>query len=332
MLDGTAPLVSVVVPSYNHETYIFDALLSVQSQTYPRLELIVVDDASTDATADLAEALLETGFRNRFERVEHRRLPEHVGSHRTLETAIGLATGEIVAILNSDDRFATERIAKLVAAMQSAGSEFAFSAVELLVDAEDLDGRADGIAFPDFLAGFPARQAIEVNGSVTVGFALLKGNFAVTSGNLVFSRRLYDRVGGFVGLKYCHDWDFALQSTAYTEPVFVTDPLYLYRLHPSNSFRAYRALAVVETEVVYRRFFRRGVLPGIENPMMPNHQNFPGYFEVFCHQNRLDWYLRRELGRYEEHLRTVDRALKRQIELGLEPLPPATAGDRPAPT
>jgi hypothetical protein len=70
---------------------------------------------------------------------------------------------------------------------------------------------------------------------LSVGFSLVATNTTVSSGNLFVSRALFDRVGGFRDFRWNHDWDFALRALWLEEPVFVDEPLYVYRLHPHNT-------------------------------------------------------------------------------------------------
>ena len=59
-LPVDTPLVSVIISSYNHAQYVREALMSVQAQTYPNIELIIIDDGSTDETAQIIEQTLFT--------------------------------------------------------------------------------------------------------------------------------------------------------------------------------------------------------------------------------------------------------------------------------
>ena len=89
------PLVSVLMPAYNHARFIGDAIGSVQAQGYKRWEVIVVDDGSTDGTADIAR---EAGVRVVVQ--------EHAGPQglaATYNRALFLAKGELIAVLEGDD-------------------------------------------------------------------------------------------------------------------------------------------------------------------------------------------------------------------------------------
>lgn len=287
------PLVSVIVPSYCHEAFILDCIQSIHAQTYKNIELVIVDDCSSDQTFALAGTLLATSVGNRFKNVVLQCNTENIGAYATINKGIQASRGQYVAIINSDDMFAPSRIETMLAAMQEQKSAFAFSLVEVFGGVQP-DGSI-GVPSHDFLA-FQLRQKLDVLQEVTIGFSLLRKNVAVSTGNFLFSRSLYDKVGPFLPLKYCHDWDFILQTLFYTEPVVVLQPLYRYRLHGQNSFQGLAYLAQVESEVVLRRFFRRGLTGVSLNPKFPSAQNWPGFFDAFVERSGMNRFLEREKG------------------------------------
>ncbi|MFH6599203.1 glycosyltransferase [Ectopseudomonas khazarica] len=105
------PVVTVIVASYNHAPYIEQCILSVLQQTYPHIELLVVDDGSTDDSVQRIERLQEQyGFDFRTQK--------NKGLTCTLNEAIARAKGSLIAPFGSDDIMCPERIAKQVAYMQ----------------------------------------------------------------------------------------------------------------------------------------------------------------------------------------------------------------------
>ncbi len=86
---------------------------------------------------------------------------------------------------------------------------------------------------------------------------LVRHNAAVSTGNLVFRRRLLDATGGFAALRVCHDWDFLLAASFATRPRLVAGPLYPYRLHRDNTFSGLTLAGRLEGDLVLSRFFAR---------------------------------------------------------------------------
>lgn len=102
---NAVPLISVLIPAYNHERYIGDCIHSVMAQDWPRMELIVVDDGSRDGTwAKLQELSEEARKSGKFERVEIA-TQENRGTCETLNRLCSMSNGDFVAIIASDDMY-----------------------------------------------------------------------------------------------------------------------------------------------------------------------------------------------------------------------------------
>ena len=102
------PLVSVIVNVYDCERYVGEAVESVLAQTYRPFELIVVDDGSTDGSADRAAA---------YAGVQVLRRP-HAGIGAARNAGVAAAAGEILAFLDADDRFTAPKLELQVAALE----------------------------------------------------------------------------------------------------------------------------------------------------------------------------------------------------------------------
>lgn len=89
------PLVSIIVPVFNGETYLRQSLDSILAQTYPRIEILVMDDASTDGTPDI--------IRSYGDRIIHCRQLENRGIYGNMNDGIAIARGEYIASYHADD-------------------------------------------------------------------------------------------------------------------------------------------------------------------------------------------------------------------------------------
>ena len=69
----------------------------------------------------------------------------------------------------------------------------------------------------------------------TPGLSMLRGNPAISDGNLMFRKRLWETFGGFRDYRYTRDWEFCLRAALACEPVLVPEPLYEYRVHAGNT-------------------------------------------------------------------------------------------------
>lgn len=95
------PLVSIVIPCYNHENYIEDSIQSIIDQTYPSIELIIIDDGSKDQSVEKIQAMLPA-CEQRFEHVYFNTRPNK-GLCATLNEALALCKGKYVSLIASDD-------------------------------------------------------------------------------------------------------------------------------------------------------------------------------------------------------------------------------------
>jgi hypothetical protein len=111
------PLISVVVPVHNTQSYLAQALESIRAQTYTRWELIVVDDGSTDGSVDVARRQAAQDPRIKvFER-------PRAGVSATLNAGVALAEGDLIARMDADDVAAPERFAIQLDWMRTTGTE-----------------------------------------------------------------------------------------------------------------------------------------------------------------------------------------------------------------
>ena len=111
------PLVSVIVPAYNHELFVCETLRSLMAQTYQNLELIIVDDGSTDETyARISE--LQPELQRRFDRAEIG-TTQNKGSARTISRCLELVRSDLVYMLDSDDVAAPDAVERLLPLMTS---------------------------------------------------------------------------------------------------------------------------------------------------------------------------------------------------------------------
>lgn len=264
---------SVIIPSHNHERFVAQAIRSVLDQTYRDLELIIVDDGSTD---DSRQVIRETIGDHEWDRVSLIE-QDKAGAHAAIQRGVEVSSGHLLSILNSDDYFLPNRFATLVPMIQQLGCEhsLAFSGLEFVADRPDSERVVE--TWRKWYR--TARQAIWM--APTVSYALMLHNFSVTSGNFVFSRSIYDELGGFCDYKFAHDWDFLLRACYYTEPIFTHEPLLAYRVHDNNTTHSVRDLLYSECSGGMNRYLEMVAAANPPNPMAPCAANWPRYFCLF---------------------------------------------------
>ncbi|MGH9685847.1 MAG: glycosyltransferase [Candidatus Acidiferrales bacterium] len=109
---SSLPLVSVCISAYNVEKFLHQSLGSVVAQTYPNLEVILIDNGSADRTFDVARSFVD-------DRVHCFRVPVNLGGYQAMNKVASMARGELIAIYHSDDYYQPDIVAKEAAYLQA---------------------------------------------------------------------------------------------------------------------------------------------------------------------------------------------------------------------
>ena len=205
------PTVSVVIPTYNRSQFIEQAVQSALAQTYRDLEVIVVDDGSTDDTPIRVAALMAGDSRVRYER--H---PVNRGAQAARNTGIRVAGGEYVALLDSDDEWLPAKLEKQMALFASGNSRLAV----VYCGYRQI-----------FASGRPARDRL-IPVSTTPYAELLTGYGLGPSSILVMRKDCLEQAG------YCdervrayQEWDLCIRLACHGEFAYVAEPLVIYHMH-----------------------------------------------------------------------------------------------------
>ncbi len=119
-------MVSIVVPVHNAAGFIEDTIRMVCEQTYKDWELILVDDASGDGSADIIEKVIKS----QKKRIRLIRLKKNCGAAEARNAGIDASSGRYIAFLDADDIWRKEKLEKQVGFMEKTGAEFSFHAYE----------------------------------------------------------------------------------------------------------------------------------------------------------------------------------------------------------
>ncbi|MGQ9368524.1 glycosyltransferase family 2 protein [Azospirillum sp. ST 5-10] len=241
---------SVVIPVYNHRPYVLDGLVSALRSRLVS-EVLVVDDGSRDGSA----AFLERIAAPHGARVRDLTPPGggNAGAHARLNQLVAAAAQPWIAVLNSDDAFLPDRFATAAMRVRRSAVDFVSGHI-LIMDEEGRPlGRKRGPLDPEY----PFPPGLDVARLLAAGDLLpllACQNFLATTSNMMFTKALWERVGGFADHRYVHDWDFALRAVALGTPAYV--PLYLtrYRVHRANTISESTERVDRETTAVFQRF------------------------------------------------------------------------------
>ena len=222
----TRELVSVVIPTYNYGHFVCDAIDSALAQTYAPVEVIVVDDGSTD---DTRERVGRYGGRVRYIHQPNQ------GLSAARNTGIRAARGSLIALLDSDDRWHVRRL-EVQTAYLSAHPETGLVAAACRSDpdwspVEEVDDQA-------------ARP-------VTMRELMIRSRFGPSG--VLARRECFDTVGDFdVALKSAEDRDMWIRIASRYPVALLGAPLWWYRLHAASMSRAAIRMEDNEMRVLHR--------------------------------------------------------------------------------
>jgi glycosyltransferase involved in cell wall biosynthesis len=204
--------VSVIIPNFNYARYVAGAVESVLTQTYSDIEVIVVDDGSTDASRDI---LMNYGdsIKTIFQRNQ--------GVSAARNNGVAASNGEFVAFLDADDEWLPKKLEKQVAMFRA---DAKLGLVHVGVDEISADGTS-------------LRHRLEGSSGDAKRDLLLIGRKGVLGGGsgLMVPRAVFDEVGGFdTRLSTSADWDFFYQVARRYQVGFVSEVLIKYRFHDTN--------------------------------------------------------------------------------------------------
>jgi glycosyltransferase involved in cell wall biosynthesis/SAM-dependent methyltransferase len=216
-------LVSIILPVYNGSRYLRQSIESCLTQTYANIELIVVDDASQDDSAEIVAAHADP----RITLLRHhtnRKLPA------ALNTGFRASSGGYLTWTSHDNYFVPTAIAELVDFLEgSQGVDFVYSD-QYIVDERDDTVRLDRTG--------PVERLIEES---------------CLGGCFLYTRAVYEKLGAYdEGLFLAEDYDYWLRALAAFKLAHLGKPLYYYRLHP-DSLSVRRGLEGVEKALAIRR-------------------------------------------------------------------------------
>ena len=235
----SSPLVSVLIPAYNHERYIAEAINSIINQTYQNIELIILDDGSKDSTWSVIKDL-ETKCKNRFKNINFQ-TQKNQGVCKTLNSLIKRANGEYIFIIASDDIAKPEAISELV---KHIGTNILAVGNSDIIDTSSKICSWDNecklveygkgyLSFWDFFQNYqPRLKTLKSFGSYE---SILEGNYIPNC--YLIKKDAIKKIGGYTPKAPLEDWYLHLQLSKIGSYCFINKILSSYRWHDNNTIK-----------------------------------------------------------------------------------------------
>ncbi len=213
-MSGGIPKVTVILPVYNGEDFVAEAVRSILEQSFSDFELLVIDDGSTDNSLDIIRSFDDS------------RIRLHVNEHNlrliaTLNRGIGLAQGEYIARMDADDISCSDRLEKQLNYLDENTDVYVAGAQVRYID-------ASGAAIHDRLAPTYPLHPDVFRWRIWFGCCIAHPT--------VVARRKFFEIAGFYNKDYCHCEDYELWlRSAHSLPIInLPDVLYSTRIHGHN--------------------------------------------------------------------------------------------------
>lgn len=221
-------LVSVVVPAYNHENYVIFCLDSIFHNDHQNIELIIVDDGSTDSTFARAQEWVRL-HKGRFSRV-HLETQDNQGLTNTLNKLVSLAKGEYIVLLASDDALTSNSISKRLHKLKDVPNcKLVFGNCYVI----DEESRVKSFnAIEEIYGG--STKTLSRPSRLTAELIL---RWSIPGPVVLAHRSVYDDVpyGRYNTELQVEDRDWYLKMLAKHKVVYLDDPISYYRFHASNT-------------------------------------------------------------------------------------------------
>jgi len=210
---------SVVVPTRDRSAMLGTALRSVLAQRGVELEIIVVDDASSDRTPEVIRSFEDPRIRTVRNRVP-------IGPNAARNRGAEEARGRWLGLLDDDDLWAPDKLAAQVAAGEEEGRDWAYA------------GSVNVNERLEIIHGVPPPTPEQVVAAVR-----RTNPIPASASNVVIRRTTFAGAGGFnEDLRACEEWDLWIRLAASGPPAWVPEPLVAYRMHPGNAILDVEAL------------------------------------------------------------------------------------------
>lgn len=244
MNESNNNLVTVIVPAYNHAHFIAETIESIIAQTYENIELIILNDGSSDNTTEVVELFIEK-CKKRFVRFQYVD-KENEGLAETLNRGVEWSQGEYVSLIASDDVMKPQRVERLFETLSTLDNTYGI----VVADADFIDNDSNVISmvgtgkredktkkYSRFIEFFTRnREDVKAVHDIFSYDLLVKGNYLPAMSVMTRKSALID-VGCFTPGVALEDWDLWLRMARNYKGVYLDESVSLYRMHDTNSVK-----------------------------------------------------------------------------------------------
>lgn len=233
------PFVTVIAVCYNHARFVIECLDSIRHQTYPHMQIIIMDDCSRDDSVEIISKWIE------YHRVECKFIAhqKNQGLCRTLNEALELTQGMYISLIATDDSWLPDKLARQVALMETLPDDVGI----VYSDAYQIDEH--GQYLPEMFIA--SHRQFETMPAGDLREHLVVDNFIPAMTTLI-RRTVYDHVGHYDESLAFEDWDFWLRAACRFR--------FAYSRHPSANYRILetsmaRTLLAKKNATAYHTYF-----------------------------------------------------------------------------
>lgn len=212
------PLVSVIMPTYNNAALIGETIDSIRAQTYKNLEIIIVDDGSTDDTEQVVKKLLEADSRVRYRKIENSYSPT------ARNVGFKMAQGDYVAHIDSDDLWPENKLEIQLEALNDNPGAVVVGCVQRFTEDSKGDKKFGALSFPPSQAGDYVHNLLSMDHKQMVNL-----NTLCAKRSIILSDGLWDPK-----VHTAHDWEVWIRLAKKHPFIHTNEILQHYRKHSAS--------------------------------------------------------------------------------------------------
>ncbi len=216
-------LVSYIIPSFNHDKYIFDALNSIKTDIFCEHEIIILDDGSTDMSAQVVSQWIQQNNSLNIQFIQQ----TNQGVCYSINKLLGLSKGDFIRLVGSDDQIIPGSTEILIDALNHDDSKLVAFGDSQTIDSQ---GRLLSNSHIDFLKKNKDMYKKDLKKAII-------SEWAVVGPVLVYRKDFMSQVGPYDESILIEDWNMYLRLAGLEKIVFVDTPVAKYRVHEANTSR-----------------------------------------------------------------------------------------------